>query len=73
MPVFRIKAEKPEMRLARSDPRIQKDRRDVAFPLQLAFNGTNPEVRMQGLEVSDQDDGVAVSLQRRQHRAATCA
>lgn len=58
--VFGVKTEKFEMRLARADPGIQKDRGDMKLPLQLTFNGANPEVGMQRLQVGDKQERVVV-------------
>ena len=53
-------------------PGYKKTVGTVTFPLQLAFNGPNPEVGMQRFEVGDKDDGVAVSLQGLQHCFKAC-
>src|SRR5262245_59878804 len=68
IPVFGIKTEKLEMRRARSDPRIQKDSRDMKFPLELTFNSPNPEVVMEGLEVGDEDYRVRMAFQGHKDR-----
>ena len=50
------------MRLARADPWIQKDRGDMKFPLQLAFNGPDPEVGVERLQIRHEDHRVTLPL-----------
>ena len=51
------------MRLARAHSRIQKDRGDMKFPLQLAFNGPDPEVGVERLQIRHEDHRVTLAFQ----------
>ena len=64
--VFRVEAEKLQARLAGSHAGVQKNRRHVKLALELAFDGSNSQKRMQCLKVSHQQQRVLLAFERLQ-------
>ena len=52
--VFRIEAEEAQPRLAGAGARIEEDRRHVEFALELGFDRTDPQIRVERLQIRNQ-------------------
>ena len=66
--IFRVEAEKAELRLTRSGTWIEEDRRNVELALKLRLDGADPEIWVEGLPIGHQDDGVAALVQTPKQR-----
>ncbi|MNV91312.1 hypothetical protein D3C71_1857950 [compost metagenome] len=61
--VFRVEAEKLQARLAGSHAWVQKNRRHVKLALELAFDGTNAQKRVERFKVGHQKQRVLLAFE----------